>query len=53
MQNLKLAVFFALLGTALAVKDDTFVTYVNGTNVGTLGISSLDGVPVTAVRFSM
>ena len=41
----------ALATPALAAKDDTYVAYLNGTNLADLGtIASLNSVPVTAVR---
>ena len=38
--------------TVSAVKDDAFIAYLNGTNVATLGIKTLDGVTVSSVSFT-
>jgi hypothetical protein len=39
----------AIAAPALALKDDTYVGYLNGTQVTTLGVTSLNSVPVTGV----
>ena len=46
---LAIAILALAINTASAVKDDAFIAYLNGTNVNTLGIKTLDGVSVTLV----